>query len=165
MLVFPICAPGEAEKPVGVLQIINKIGGAFDSADEELLAAFSNKAAPLISAHPMYYKHEEEQSTEAEALSGTSPSPKVRHGYSRCCAVAACAYRQGRGTHDSAIGFGCCRAFTGRLSTQPCCCTCRLARRLGLGDHLWKWCRKKTRRRKKRKTKTTSSKTSLVLNM
>jgi hypothetical protein len=78
MLVYPICAPGEAEKPVGVLQMINKIGGAFDSADEERLAAFSKKAAAVISANPMYYKHEEEHETEASALSGALSSPKVR---------------------------------------------------------------------------------------
>ena len=44
----------KAEKPVGVLQMTNKIGGAFDSADEERLAAFSKKAAAVISANPMY---------------------------------------------------------------------------------------------------------------
>ena len=69
----------KAEKPVGVLQMTNKIGGgAFDSADEERLAAFSKKAAAVISANPMYYKHEEEHETEASALSGALSSPKVR---------------------------------------------------------------------------------------
>jgi hypothetical protein len=111
MLVYPIGATGDAEKPVGVLQMINKIGGAFDSADEELLAAFSKKAAPLISANPMYYKHEEEQNSEAEALSGSLPSPKVRH---RCWATAcrcAVAVQQGQGGASAVIPFGCCHAF------------------------------------------------------
>ena len=100
MLVYPICAPGGGEKPVGVQQMINKIGGAFDSADEELLAAFSNKAAPLISANPMYYKHEEEHHTEAEALSGTLSSPKVRHPN---CAAA---HRYVVAVSSAAVGGG-----------------------------------------------------------
>jgi hypothetical protein len=125
MLVYPICAPGDAEKPVGVLQMINKIGGAFDSADEELLAAFSNKAAPLISAHPMYYKHEEAQNTEAEALSGSLPSPKVRHRCraAGCCCIAVVQYGQGGANASAARPFACCHAC-GRSWTNVFLCPC-----------------------------------------
>ena len=91
MLVYPICAMGENDdgevaKPVGVLQVINKIGGAFDGTDEEVLAKFSAKAAAVIAANPMYYKHEEAKSSEAAALNDSLASPaKVS-----CFLLAAC---------------------------------------------------------------------------
>ena len=57
--------------------MINKIGGAFDSTDEDLLAEFSKKAAAVISTNPMYYKNEEKKSSEAAALSDGLASPQV----------------------------------------------------------------------------------------
>jgi len=83
MLVFPIAQfenstrVGESSKPVGVLQMINKVGDAgFDKADEDMLRNFVGPAALVIAENPMYYKHEQKGGSEAEiALAGGGSSP------------------------------------------------------------------------------------------
>jgi hypothetical protein len=167
MLVYPICAPGEAEKPVGVLQMINKIGGAFDSADEERLAAFSKKAAAVISANPMYYKHEEEHETEASALSGALSSPKVRRLVLPCvppCLLLALGprptWRAFRMLADHISSINQPHGLFVCLSVCAGAHDCRPIRRRVLDVHLLRWYRRRTKRRRKRKRRnqTTSSK-------
>jgi hypothetical protein len=34
---------------IGVIQMLNKIGGTFDAADEEMLATFTTKVADMLS--------------------------------------------------------------------------------------------------------------------
>jgi hypothetical protein len=65
MLVFPI-VDGTKEKPVGVLQIINKIGCSFDAHDQDVLRSVVPTAARIIATDPMFYKSERAEQTEAD---------------------------------------------------------------------------------------------------
>ena len=52
--------------------------GAFDDEDQELLATFSKAAATIISAHPMFYKHEAKEEKEAAVALGNLDAAAVR---------------------------------------------------------------------------------------
>ena len=53
-------------------------GGGIDDEDQELLATFSKAAATIISAHPMFYKHEAKEKKEAAVALGNLDAAAVR---------------------------------------------------------------------------------------
>ena len=76
MLVFPIVADGADQRPVGVLQMINKVGGAFDDHDEAMLRSFVPTAARVIADDPMFYKSEQAEQSEADRAFTEVPHSK-----------------------------------------------------------------------------------------
>ena len=112
MLCMPIVARGE--RKIGVMQILNRKGGAFGSADERRLRAFSAQAAVAIENAQLFEEVTEERNYNEAILHSMNNAVLTLGAGGMLRKVNEAARRILRRSDDELIGHGLDEIFVGR---------------------------------------------------